>query len=361
MPPITAPVTESLLGAIRVGNTPLLDVSGAFPELGPRVRVLGKAEWFNPAGSVKDRAGWYIVRDALARGALSGGRALLDASSGNTGIAYAWLGARLGIEVNLAVPASIARRRREILEAYGARVRLTDPLEGSDGAIREARRLAAAEPGRYHYADQYSNPMTWRAHYETTGPEILRQTEGAVTHFVAGLGTSGTFVGAGRFLRERKPGVELVSVEPDSPMHGLEGLKHMESSLVPAIYARGVAGARASVGTDEAREAARRLSRAGGVLLGPSGGAGLAAADVRGILVPCEEKPGGLSSWRCPSPSCSSGFSWPAGRRGPSPAPGGARLPSADDRRIWRPPGNGSSVSALSNVGRLTRARRAYP
>ncbi|MDE2489509.1 MAG: cysteine synthase family protein [Elusimicrobia bacterium] len=261
-----------------VGNTPLIDVSPAFPELGRRVRVLGKAEWANPGGSIKDRAGWFIVREARESGKLSGDRVLLDSSSGNTGIAYAWLGARLGFKVSLAVPGSIARRRREILEAYGAELLFTDPLEGSDGAIREARLMLKAEPGRYFYADQYSNPMTWRAHYETTGPEIFAQTEGRVTHFVAGLGTGGTFVGAGRRLRELAPGVRLVSMEPDGPLHGLEGLKHMETSIVPAIYDETVADAKMSVSTDEARGAARALARRGGILLGPSGGANLAAA-----------------------------------------------------------------------------------
>lgn len=266
------------LDGIRVGDTPLLDVSFAFPELGRGVSVLGKAEWHNPGGSIKDRAGWFILRDAVESGRLTKDKVLLDSSSGNTGIAYAWIAARLGYKVSLAVPGSLARHRRAILEAYGVELLFTDPLEGSDGAIREARLLLNAEPGRYFYANQYSNPMTWRAHYETTGPEIFAQTEGRVTHFVAGLGTSGTFVGAGRRLRELKPGVRLISIEPDGPMHGLEGLKHMASSLVPAIYDSSVADERLSVSTDEAQEAARLLARRGGILLGPSGGANLAAA-----------------------------------------------------------------------------------
>ncbi len=264
--------------ALRVGDTPLLDVSRAFPELGPRVRVLGKAEWHNPGGSVKDRAGLYIFRDAVDSGRLTRDKILLDSSSGNTGIAYAWIGARLGYRVSLAVPGSLSRQRRAILEAYGAELLFTDPLEGSDGAIREVRLMMKAEPQRYVYADQYSNPMTWRAHYETTGPEIFAQTAGAITHFVAGLGTSGTFVGTGRRLRELKPEVRLISMQPDGPMHGLEGLKHMETSIVPAIYDDAVADARMEVSTDEAREAARALARREGILLGPSGGANLAAA-----------------------------------------------------------------------------------
>lgn len=269
---------DPALSDIKVGNTPLLDVSFAFPELGRKVRVLGKAEWHNPGGSVKDRAGWYIFRDAIESGRLTKDKILLDSSSGNTGIAYGWIGARLGYKVTLAVPGSIAKHRRAILEAYGVELLFTDPLEGSDGAIREVRLMLKAEPGRYFYADQYSNPMTWRAHYETTAPEIFAQTEGRVSHFVAGLGTSGTFVGAGRRLRELKPDVRLVSMEPDGPMHGLEGLKHMESSIVPAIYDEAVADSKMAVSTDEAQDAARVLARRGGILLGPSGGANLAAA-----------------------------------------------------------------------------------
>lgn len=263
---------------IRVGNTPLLDVSFAFPELGDKVKVVAKAEWANPGGSVKDRAGYFILKDALETGKLAGGKILLDSSSGNTGIAYAWLGARLGVKVALAVPGSISKHRRAILEAYGVELLFTDPLEGSDGAIREVRLMMKAEPHRYWYADQYSNPMTWRAHYETTGPEIFAQTDGKVTHFVAGLGTSGTFVGAGRRLREMKKDIRLISMEPDGPMHGLEGLKHMETSIIPAIYDDAVADSRIQIATEEALTAARTLGRSGGILLGPSGGANLAAA-----------------------------------------------------------------------------------
>lgn len=263
---------------VRVGETPLLDASFAFPELGRAVRVLGKAEWHNPGGSIKDRAAWFIFRDALASGKLGKDKVLLDSSSGNTGIAYAWIGARLGRRVSLAVPGTISKHRRAILEAYGVELLFTDPLEGSDGAIREVRLMMKAEPERYFYADQYSNPMTWRAHYETTAPEIFAQTDGAVTHFVAGLGTSGTFVGTGRRLRELKPEVRLVSMEPDGPMHGLEGLKHMETSIVPAIYDTAVADSKIEVSTEEAQECARALAKRGGILLGPSGGANLAAA-----------------------------------------------------------------------------------
>ncbi len=269
--------TSRALESIKVGNTPLLDVSYAFPELGDKVKIVAKAEWANPGGSVKDRAGYFIIKDALETGKLKD-KILLDSSSGNTGIAYAWLGARLGVKVALAVPGSISKHRRAILQAYGVELLFTDPLEGSDGAIREVRLMLKAEPNRYWYADQYSNPMTWKAHYETTGPEIFAQTDGKVTHFVAGLGTSGTFVGAGRRLRELKPAVRLVSMEPDGPMHGLEGLKHMETSIIPAIYDDAVADSRIQIATEEAQEAARTLGKKGGILLGPSGGANLAAA-----------------------------------------------------------------------------------
>ncbi len=262
---------------IKVGNTPLLDVSFAFPELGDKVKIMAKAEWANPGGSVKDRAGYFIIKDALETGKLDG-KILLDSSSGNTGIAYAWLGARLGVKVALAVPGSISKHRRAILQAYGVELLFTDPLEGSDGSIREVRLMLKAEPERYWYADQYSNPMTWRAHYETTGPEIFAQTNGKVSHFVAGLGTSGTFVGAGRRLRELNKNIRLISMEPDGPMHGLEGLKHMETSIIPKIYDDTVADSRIEIATEEAQDAARVLGKRAGILLGPSGGANLAAA-----------------------------------------------------------------------------------
>ena len=263
---------------VLVGDTPLLDVSSAFPELGRHVKVLAKAEWHNPGGSIKDRAGWFIFRDAIASGRLTKDKVLLDSSSGNTGIAYAWIGARLGYRVSLAVPGSVSKLRRSILESFGVELLFTDPLEGSDGAIREVRLMMKAEPDRYFFADQYSNAMTWRAHFETTGPEIFAQTAGTVTHFVAGLGTSGTFVGTGRRLRELKPDVRLISMEPDGPLHGLEGLKHMGSSIIPAIYDPTVADSKIEISTEDAQDAARAIARRGGLLLGPSGGANLAAA-----------------------------------------------------------------------------------
>lgn len=260
---------------LSLAPTPLLDLtslagSGA-------VRVLAKAEWHNPGGSVKDRAGLRIVQDALKRGDLAGKR-LLDATSGNTGIAYAWICAKLGLPLTLAVPGSLNRHRRSILEAYGAELLFTDPMEGSDGAIREARLLFSSEPAKYYYADQYNNESNWQAHYHGTGPEIFTQTRGEVTHFVAGLGTSGTFMGSSRRLKELKPSVKCLSIEPDAALHGLEGLKHMASAIVPGIYDPKQADDRFAVSTDDAQRLCRELAKKHGLLLGPSGGANLFGA-----------------------------------------------------------------------------------
>ena len=259
---------------IRLPPTPLLDLSSL---VGGGARLFAKAEWHNPGGSVKDRAGLRIVSEARAAGKLEG-RRLLDATSGNTGIAYAWVCAKLGVPLTLAVPGSLNRHRRSILEAYGAELMFTDPLEGSDGAIREARLLHQSEPLKYFYADQYNNEANWRAHYDGTAPEIFEQTQGQVTHFVAGLGTSGTFMGTTRRLKELKPGVKCYSLEPDSALHGLEGLKHMESAIVPGIYDRKVADGRLEAATEEAQRLCRELARKQGLLLGPSGGANLSGA-----------------------------------------------------------------------------------
>ncbi len=242
------------------------------------MRLFAKAEWHNPGGSVKDRAGLRIVQEAEAAGKLNPGKVLLDATSGNTGIAYSWICAALGIKVSLAVPGSIAPQRRAILEAYGAELLFTSPLEGTDGAIREARLLYAAEPGRYFYADQYNNDANWRAHYDTTAVEIFKQTEGRVTHFVAGLGTSGTFMGSTRKLKELKKAIRCYSVEPDAALHGLDGLKHMETAIVPGIYDPKLADEKLSVSTDDAQAICRRLAKEKGLLLGPSGGANVAAS-----------------------------------------------------------------------------------
>lgn len=263
---------------IRVGDTPLIEIEGLSPALGRGVRLFAKAEWHNPGGSVKDRAGLRIVQEAERAGLLNKGKVLLDATSGNTGIAYAWICARLGYRVTLAVPGSINPERRAVLEAYGAELVFTDPLESSDGAIREAKLLFGAEPGRYFYADQYNNEANWRAHFDTTAVEVFEQTEGSITHFVAGLGTSGTFVGTGRKLRQLKPGIKLYSLEPDSPLHGLEGLKHMDSAIVPGIYDPRLADEKLAVSTEEGQAMARRMAKEKGILIGPSGGANIAGA-----------------------------------------------------------------------------------
>lgn len=257
----------------RIGDTPLLPL----PSPSPTVRVLGKAEWMNPGGSVKDRAAWWIVRGGLERGHLPT-RRLLDASSGNTAIAYAMLGAAAGFGVTLCLPANASRERFRTLEAYGAELVVTDPLEGTDGAIERARELEAAEPERFWYADQYGNDDNWRAHYEGTALELWRQTAGGITHFVAGLGTTGTLVGSGRRLRELDPGIRIVGVEPAEALHGLEGLKHLTTARVPPIWDPDVADERLAVETEDGRRHATRLAREAGLFVGPSAGAAYAGA-----------------------------------------------------------------------------------
>jgi cysteine synthase B len=259
-----------------VGKTPLVRLTRLEPR--PGVELHAKLESRNPGGSVKDRAAASMLLDGLRTGALRPGKTVLDATSGNTGIAYAMLGAALGYPVTLCVPSNVTRERRQLLRAYGAQVVWTDAMEGSDGAIREARRLYASVPDRYFYADQYNNPNNWRAHFETTGREILEQTNERITHFVAGLGTSGTFIGTGRRLRAVKPEVRLISVQPNSPLHGLEGLKHMESAIVPGIYDPTLADEDVRVGTEEAWIMMQRVAREEGILAGVSGGAALVAA-----------------------------------------------------------------------------------
>jgi cysteine synthase B len=272
-----------------IGNTPLARLRHVEPH--PGVEIHAKLESRNPGGSVKDRAAASMIREGIRTGALVPGKTLLDASSGNTGIALAMLGAALGYPVKLCVPSNVSTERKRLLDVYGADVVWTSPLEGSDGAIREARRLFALEPERYFYADQYSNDANWRAHYETTAVEILAQTNGRITHFVAGLGTSGTFIGTGRRLRQEKPDVRLISMQPDSPFHGLEGLKHMESAIVPPIYDPTLADDAVTVETDEAWAMVRRLAREEGVFVGVSGAAALvatlraASAVERGVFV----------------------------------------------------------------------------
>jgi cysteine synthase B len=260
----------------RIGGTPLIDLSALTGR--PEVKLYGKAEMANPGGSVKDRPALAMIEDAERRGLFAAGRRLLDSTSGNTGIAYAMIGAARGIPVTLCLPESASEERKRILKAYGVELRITDPLQGSDGAILEARRLVAEEPERWAYLDQYSNPENWRAHYRTTGPEIWEQTGGAVTHFVTGLGTSGTFMGVGRFLREASPGIRLISVEPDSPFHGLEGMKHMASAIVPPIYDAALADEARELETEKAYAMVKRLAREAGLLAGVSSGANVAAS-----------------------------------------------------------------------------------
>jgi cysteine synthase B len=263
---------------VHVGNTPLIPLRRVTAGLSPRVQVLAKAEWFNPGGSVKDRAALYILRQAWAEGQLKTGRRLLDSTSGNMGIAYAMFGAAMGIGITLCIPANASPERLAILRAYGAELILTDPLEGSDGAIRQARQLAERFPQQYWYANQYDNPACWQAHYHTTGPEILRQTEGQITHFVAGLGTSGTLIGTGRALREWNPQIQIVAVQPDAPFHGLEGLKHMPTALRPGIFDPDFPDRTLEVSTEEAYQMVRRLAREEGLFVGISSGAAAVAA-----------------------------------------------------------------------------------
>lgn len=258
-----------------VGNTPLLRIR--LPELPANVELWAKAEWFNPGGSVKDRAAKWIVLAGEAEGALPSKR-LLDASSGNTAIAYAMLGAARGFGVTICLPANASRERKLLLAAYGAEVIETSALEGADGAILEARRRHAERPDLYYYADQYNNPANPRAHYESTGPEIWEGTRGRVTHLVAGLGTTGTLVGAGRRLRERNPEIEIIAVEPDSGFHGIEGLKHLPTAIVPGIYDPDLVTRTLRVRTEDAYAMARRLAREFGLLVGPSSGAAAVAA-----------------------------------------------------------------------------------
>jgi cysteine synthase B len=267
-----------------IGNTPLVDLSALLGR--GSSRLYAKAEFANPGGSVKDRPALAIFEDAERRGLFGAvgegkvGRRLLDATSGNTGIAYAMIGAAKGIPVTLCLPDSASPERKRILKAYGAELQITDPLAGSDGAILEARRLAAAEPERYVYVDQYGNPENWRAHYRTTGPEIWHQTAGEITHFVTGLGTSGTFMGVGRYLREQETSgrVRLISIEPDGPFHGLEGMKHMASAIVPPIYDPALADEARSLATEVAYAMVKRLAREMGLLVGVSAGGNVAAA-----------------------------------------------------------------------------------
>ncbi|HEY9432587.1 MAG TPA: cysteine synthase family protein [Blastocatellia bacterium] len=259
-----------------IGNTPLIKLANLVEN--PRVEIYGKAEWANPGGSVKDRPALNMILEGERSGALTRDKTIIDATSGNTGIAYAMIAAARGYRVKLCLPKNASEERKRILEAYGVELVLTDPLAGSDGAILAVREIVAADPDKYFYPDQYNNPANWRAHYETTGVEIFEQTGGRITHFVAGLGTSGTFVGAGRRLRELKPEVKLISMQPDSPFHGLEGLKHMETAIVPGIYEPSLADEEVEVGTEEAHAMVKRLARREGWFVGISSAANVVAA-----------------------------------------------------------------------------------
>ena len=261
-----------------VGNTPLLPLVTLSDRFKSKLQVFAKAEWFNPSGSVKDRPAWGIIRKALHEGRILPGMHLLDSTSGNMGIAYATFGSALGIPVTLALPSNASPERIKILEALGANLILTDPLEGSDGAIQAAKQLAADQPETYFYANQYDNPENWKSHYQTTGPELIEQTAGKITHFVAGMGTTGTLSGVYRYFSEHKPGVEIIGVQPDSPFHGLEGLKHLPSAIPPGIYDPEIPDRIIEVKTEDAYDMVRCLAREEGYFIGISSGAAAVAA-----------------------------------------------------------------------------------
>jgi cysteine synthase B len=261
----------------EIGDTPLVALGRIVEDL-PGIEIYCKAEYFNPGGSVKDRPAMNMIREGERSGKLDNGRVILDATSGNTGIAYAMIGAALGYKVKLCLPSNASRERKRILKAYGAEIVFTDPGEGSDGAIRKCREIYAADPERYFYPDQYGNPANWQAHYDATGPEIIEQTGGRVTHFVAGLGTSGTFMGVTRRMRRDLPGVKCYSAQPSSGFHGLEGLKHMPTSIVPPIYDPSLADGNLWIETEDAHRMVRELARREGLLVGVSSGGNVMAA-----------------------------------------------------------------------------------
>jgi cysteine synthase B len=287
--PEVVPVQRALSVLELIGNTPMLEVRKVTAGmLRPGVRVFAKLEGFNPGGSVKDRPARKMVEVGIQSGELRPGKVIIDSTSGNTGIALAMVGAVLGYPVELVMASNVSRERKKIIEAFGAKPIFSDPMEGSDGAIRVCRRIIEENPERYFKPDQYNNEANSLAHFETTGPEIWRQTSGRITHFVAGIGTGGTIMGTGRYLKSRNPGVKLIAVEPDDPMHGLEGLKHMASSIVPGIYHEELLDARMQVSTEDAYEMVYALGQVEGVLVGQSAGAAMVAA----LRVACTLKEG---------------------------------------------------------------------
>jgi cysteine synthase B len=277
-PSAAPPILEGMALLEAVGNTPLLPLRRVSKNISPDVKIYAKAEWFNPGGSVKDRPAFNIIRSAVFEGRLLPGMSLLDSTSGNMGIAYATFGAALDIPVILALPSNASPERIAILRALGAELVFTDPVEGTDGAILVARKMAEEHPDLYYYANQYDNPDNWKAHYQTTAPEIFNQTRGSVTHFVAGMGTSGTLTGVSKYLRENKPEVEIIAVQPDSPLHGLEGLKHMLTAIQPGIYDPHTQDRTIAVPTEEAYDMVACLAREEGYFVGISSGAAAVAA-----------------------------------------------------------------------------------
>jgi cysteine synthase B len=262
-----------------VGDTPLIPLNNIFNDRVPvGVKILAKAEWFNPSGSVKDRPAVAILEHAWLNGHLSDGEVFLDSTSGNMGIAYAMLGAALGIPIELAIPENATPERLTILRGFGAGLHLTDPLEGSEGAHQFALELASGDPEKYYYADQYSNPANWQAHFNSTGPEIFEQTHAEVTHFIAGMGTTGTITGTGRYLKERNPAVQIIGVQPDSPFHGLEGLKHLATTDTPAIYDPDVVDRIQTIATEAAYDTLKQIAREEGLFVGVSAAAAVSAA-----------------------------------------------------------------------------------
>lgn len=278
--PVQAKSNEATSILDQIGNTPLLDLSGFAHARGvsPAVQVLAKAEWFNPGGSVKSRPALRIIEEAEASGNLGNGQILIDSSSGNTAIGFALIGAVKGIPVHLVMPANVSAERKALVKAYGATLIESDPMEGSDGAIHMVQEIVAADPERYFYADQYSNDANWRAHFDTTGPEIWRQTDGQITHFVAGLGTTGTFTGVGRYLKVQNPDIRLVALQPEDELAVIEGLKHLETAIVPSIYDENLPDRHTTVDPGQALDSTLDLARQAGLFVGISAGAAVAAS-----------------------------------------------------------------------------------